>query len=1703
MVQGNYIGTDLTGGDQIGNGGDGVDINSGASNNTVNAGNIIAFNTADGVQIGADYSDPSTGNAVQGNSIFSNGYVSIGLGPANTTIGNDSQGHSGPNLLQNYPAITSAQIDSNGDLIVTYADPANNDNSSTFPVTVDFYIADATGQGQRYIASDTLSSDPEGNTTVDLGIAASLGVSLGDSIVATATDGNSNTSEFSPAAAVTGLPSTFTVTNTNDSGAGSLRQAVHEANYAPGSEIDFDPSLTGAIVLTSGELDVTNIMTIVGPGADMLAVSGDNASRVFDISQSVAVAISGLTIEDGNVAAGSGGGVFNSGDLTLTSSIVSTNSSSVSGGGIDNVGTLTLNHSTVSGNNAAKDGGGIMNEQSASLTITDSTIAFNTGMSGAGIYDDSFATLSVASSTISDNTGAGIAKNFDPFTNHTFAIVQDSTIANNLGAAVAAQGSVDFESDTIAGNQGGITFYTTGGIGNTILADNGGANLVYFNFAPNASLPASLGYNLSDDGGDGILTAPNDQTNTNPLLGSLQDNGGPTQTMALSSGSPALGAGDPAQAGASDQRGVPRFAGAVDIGAFQTAGPLLVYSTNDSGDGSLRAAIDYANANGGGAITFASTLAGQTITLTSGELPQITSNVTIDAEGVSNLVVSGSDNFRVFDVASGAAVVITGLAIEDGNANSGSSDPTINQYDGYLGGAVLNLGNLTLTNSTVADSSGGYNGGGIANDGTMTLIDSTVVDNGAENGGGISNDGTMTLINSTVTGNASASHNNGGGIANNGVLTLINSTISDNRSFYGSGIYNSGAGQINITGSTFDDNTSGGGGGYQGAISNQGTVIITGSTFTNNAGSAGAAIDNQGGATLTLTDSTISGSGVGAAINNSGYATLSGDAIINNTAGGINNRGGATLTLTDSTISGNLASDAAINNSGSATLTGDAIVGNLAGGIANSGTLSLTNSTISGNTASGNGGGINNEYIPGFSGYYGPVPASAGVLTVTDSTISGNTAVSGGGVYNAEGATFTLQDTIIVGNVATSADPNINGAVTTDNGFNLIGDVGDASGFVAADLQNSAFDAPGAVLTPLANNGGPTQTMALVAGSPAFAAGVPVAGVTTDQRGLPRGNTVDIGAYQTQPAQFLVTNTSDGGAGSLRAAIDAVNSDANNSTAYPDVIAFDIPTGDPGYSGGFGVWTIHPGSSLPTISAPVNLDGTTQPGFTGKPVIELDGELDGTAGGSGLTITGANVTVTGLVINRFQGDGIDIEGTEATDDSILDDYIGTSVTGNNDFIVPNGGDGVRISGGAFGATIGLAGSGNVISDNDGNGVLITDAGTNGNAVEGNYIGTNYLGASPFGNVEDGVAIVSGASGNSVFGNTIAFNSGTGVQIGNSVSDNAIGNGVRTNSIFGNGSIGIDLGGDGPTANDSQPHTGPNLFQDYPAITNAQIDASGDLLVSFPNPTDPNSFTPVTVDFYLLDANGQGMRYLGSNTTAGGQVSLGIAANIGVTAGDSIVATATDEIGNTSEFSPAVTVTGLPTVFVVTNTNDSEAGSLRQAVHDANFAPGSTITFDPSLTGTIVLTSGELDVTSDMTIDGSGADMLVVSGNNTSRVFDVASGATVSISGLIVESGFAMGNGGDIENQGNLTLTDDTIAYGTAAGVQGLGGGVPQRLHGNTHCRRLDVHRQQRLRRRRSGNRRNHDRHQQHLRDQHSQQFRRRRIQSQRPGGLPR
>ncbi len=543
------------------------------------------------------------------------------------------------------------------------------------------------------------------------------------------------------------------------------------------------------------------------------------------------------------------------------------------------------------------------------------------------------------------------------------------------------------------------------------------------------------------------------------------------------------------------------------------------------------------------------------------------------------------------------------------------------------------------------------------------------------------------------------------------------------------------------------------------------TVSLTGLMIEdgNSPYNGGGGIFNDGA--LTLVNSTLSGNSSsygGAVYNDSGTLTVSNSTIANNSAlngGGIFNNQYALVTLDNSTIA---------NNSTAASGQG--------GGILNAGgTVRVINSTIADNAAGNNG--------------YANGPANGGgiwnngTLTLTNSTVADNSAAYGGGIYSSGGfgSSATLGNTIVANN---STGGDLLGSFAGD--YDLIGDGSDLSSFGIHSLSGNPL------LAPLGNYGGPTQTMALLPGSVAIGTGDPSQSGSTDQRGSIRGSSVDIGAYQG--VLFTVTTTADSGPGSLRQAI----LDANNANAGTDTIDFDITAagdaagGGTGYNATTGVATIQPLSALPAITAPIFLDGTSQPGYNDTPLIVLSGVNAG-SNAVGLDVAGGNSTVKGLVVNQFSSDGIDL--TSIGSNVIEGDYIGTDATGSS--AAGNGGQGVYID--SLNNTIGgtTASARNVISGNTGNGVFLSGNATKGTVIEGNYIGTDVTGTTAVANGA-GVTLyytTDNTIGGTVAGagNLISGNSNVGIELYDSsyavIQGNFIGTDKTGTQALGNGNVG--------------------------------------------------------------------------------------------------------------------------------------------------------------------------------------------------------------------------------------------------------------------------------------------------------------------------
>jgi hypothetical protein len=466
---------------------------------------------------------------------------------------------------------------------------------------------------------------------------------------------------------------------------------------------------------------------------------------------------------------------------------------------------------------------------------------------------------------------------------------------------------------------------------------------------------------------------------------------------------------------------------------------------------------------------------------------------------------------------------------------------------------------------------------------------------------------------------------------------------------------------------------------------------------------------------------------------------------------------------------------------------------------------------------------------------------------------------------------------------------------------------------------------------------------------------------------------------------FRVTSTASGGDGSLRRAIQ----DANKHPG-PDSIRFRIP--------GTGVRTITPTPALPAITDPVTVNGYTQPRAspntlaTGNDAvlrIQLDGSGFHSLPPSGVTIDTDNSTIKGLVVNRFEGLGIEIrEG--ANGNTVEGSFIGTNPdgtvdrgnggafqagdagisldTGNDNtiggtdpaarnLISGNAHAGVLLEDNAAGTevlgnyigtdrhgatAIGNEGPGveqnagepvdnviggptngarNVISGNDRAGVAICCFDGAGTRVEGNFIGTEADGTGAVGNGDDGVQI-SSAKDNTVggafgAGNRIAHNDADGVSLPFGTS--ATGNQILSNSIFSNGELGIDLGTDGVTANDTDdPDGGANRLQNFPVITSATRDQSAGFttISGTLNSTPSQDFT---IQCFVAapdpSRRGEGRIPLGQTTATtdvnGDDNSFTCVSPV-AQPGQVVTATATNTAtGDTSEFSRNVGVTSVP------------------------------------------------------------------------------------------------------------------------------------------------------------------------------------------------
>ena len=530
------------------------------------------------------------------------------------------------------------------------------------------------------------------------------------------------------------------------------------------------------------------------------------------------------------------------------------------------------------------------------------------------------------------------------------------------------------------------------------------------------------------------------------------------------------------------------------------------------------------------------------LSLTQGSPPvqqplSITGQVAIVGQGAATTTIDAAGNSQVFNIGAAGVASMTGVTVTGGlSPEIIPCQPCTQPVFGAPGGGIVNAGSLTLTGVVITANATGA--------GHSALSATGIGDNAGPGGAGGGIDNTST-----------------------GTLAIVDSTISSNTAGDG------GAGTLGGSGAL--QGGFGGNGGAGGAIANTGTVTITGSTISGNKAGNGGAGGGGGGASS-------GAAGAGGASGNGGAG------------GAIDNVG--SLSISDTTIVGNKAGTGAVGGAGG-TGTGGATGGNGgAGGTGGDGGAieSLTNWTITNSTilnnASGAGaaggspgtGGGGVAGLAGGPGNGGGINQAGAGGTLTHDTVTANVASGSGGGLNASGGALTIGNSIVASNQGVTAAMNCAGMITDTGGNVTFGDASCPSGFLNADPK---------LASALADNGGPTQTLALLSGSAAIGH-VTTCVLASDQRGAARpvGSACDSGAYEFAPPTIAAATAA---ASSTATATVTASINPNLSAKHTTVLVDYGPT--TAYGSTTAVQDLGAGNSAVAFSAAISglTPGTT------------------------------------------------------------------------------------------------------------------------------------------------------------------------------------------------------------------------------------------------------------------------------------------------------------------------------------------------------------------------------------------------------------------------------------------------------------------------------------------------------------------------------
>ncbi len=607
------------------------------------------------------------------------------------------------------------------------------------------------------------------------------------------------------------LLSTLTVTNDSDSGTGSLRAELALAQN--GDTIVFSPKAHGTITLTSGPLEVATGVSIQGPGAGKLTVSGDNSSNVFDIGNGVTASISGMTITDGvSPNYYEAGGIFNQGTLTLTNAVVTGNSAPAGtyagAGGIENAGTMTIGNSMIS-QNYGPVAGGI--NSFGPLTITGSTISGNSANVGYGVGGiEGYNLLTITGSTISGNSGSdGAINSFGGLDLVRSAVsgntglamwcfgsstITNSQIVNNTndvgpngsanGGGINANGDLTITGSTISGNTAEGFFAVGGGIemNSNVLTIRG------CTIQNNQAIAGGNAWGGAIDISNAVMSVSNSSFVDNSANGASEADGGAVFMNGSGVAATMVNctfSGDQALSGINNPPGDytgGAFGGAIS-GRFGSSpltisGSTFINNSVQSGLGGVSVGGAVTNS---GALTVASSL--------------FTGNTAIggiNGGGADGGALAGSGT-------------ITGSTFTGNSAVGGSAGPaseTNYVFGGNANGGAIDGGSLTVTDCLIAGNNA--TGGAVpASDPPGTAFA------GTGQGGGIHCGGLIQVTDSIIVGNSAVagangpvffSDNGGGGVyiaGSSAQASFTNDLIAGNSTSvapgdgnaYGGGIY--------------------------------------------------------------------------------------------------------------------------------------------------------------------------------------------------------------------------------------------------------------------------------------------------------------------------------------------------------------------------------------------------------------------------------------------------------------------------------------------------------------------------------------------------------------------------------------------------------------------------------------------------------------------------------------------------------------------------------------------------------------------------------------------------------------------------------------------------------------------------------------------------------------------------------------------------